>query len=1629
MNETSGLSPALEHLVQRSARGMVARARLSSAGLNRFLLRELARAPGSPDALMADPVFEMAKAWEAASSQMKDLDSDLLSSELLDALAKAKQQAMPADLHPYVHQLIAWEQSLKHKRSVLVSAGTGAGKTECFLIPILEDILANPHTGGGVRAILLYPLNALIESQRERLAAWANELGGRVRFALFNGDTVETEREAKIKSTKVELRSRTAIRDRPPEILVTNITMLEYLLLRAKDRSILDTSQGALRWIVLDEAHSYVGSQAAEMALLLRRVRSGFGVTPGQVRLIATSATIGGEDDALEKLTAFGAALAGRPESDIAVVEGHEVQPDLPPPGPDSPLDPAVLEAMTSSDAGSVLAVHPRIQTLQRTMADKGIFLSEVAQVLINDTSQISVAIRLLEVAGRASWQNQLLLPWRVHLFHRALGGIWACTDSSCPHMAKELTAENAGWYFGSVWTKARSRCDCGAPVFEVVACSECGREHLQGMFVDGTQPRLDPPEPGEGDDFALDAEPEEDDTPKGMPDFGWLATGQSIWLAEDGRIFDNRAPEDKRAWQFRLINSMDKRNCCPSAEKVRLMGLRYGPAFIMGNAIGGVLEDLAPPAGAPGLPAGGRKALTFSDSRQGVARLAAKLQQEAERSMTRAFLWHAVQEGSQADPENVRKLKSDIARLKAAGLDDLAEDKERALAAQTGSEPTSIPWLELVRRLAGHADLTNFAGEIWRSRMLGESLGNRPSNLAEMFLYRELFRRPRVQNNPETMGLLRLTFPKMEKRARNGAVPAPLAEAGIDNEGWLGLVQAAIDLEFRQALAVEMKCWIVPVAAPRFGKLNMIHHANTRTEDLPPKGRRWPNPSNKRRRLLRLIYSVIAGDPEDTADQDKAGVILDALWVLITTTAAYDFGRGGFRLKFEWAAVIRLDEAWLCPVTRRPYGYSIDGRSPNDPSRKMERISLPRLPTANAGGLTSDQRDRVSCWIENDDHVAKLRSRGLWTNLHDRMATFPSYVRAQEHSAQIARPTLQRYEEEFKAGRINLLNCSTTMEMGVDLADVRLVLNANVPPAVSNYRQRSGRAGRRGEPWAFTLTFCRDLPLDRRVAEDPAMFLRRPIVAPRVLFDSRSLVQRHVNAALLAIWLSEQGGQNVKGSIGSFMGAGTTESEPVLPDAQVDALLADLKSSWSHAQSERLMSLVKGTVLEGKSIGTLVKHTIDALKSLIKNWRREHRLLLDAAAAAKSDRDARRSMELRAKRLSSEFLLGEIARRGFTPAYGFPTDVVIFDNIVDRVIDDSGGASHFRRGCASRELDQAVREYAPGAEVVIDGLVHLSEGILPAWKAGVNASGLEDLRTFWSCPACHAFDLDSSNPIACEKCGHPTLEYRKVLRPAGFLGARPAHVGYENLSFVIADPVRVTAQAGEWLPAPNGAGRLRADPAGRVITSAAGSHGGGFAICLDCGRAEPMEIAQTGIPKPPPDAIKRHKPLLWRKTLRLTEDGFCPSADAPQRIQLNVHLAQVKNSDVWEWQLPTVATEESARALAAALRETLSERLGVEPAEIIPSADVSTGVDGEARVSVFLHDRAAGGAGLATRMVDLKTLATVLEGAANLLDCPEECGRGCPSCILRPDLNQRDITLDRPAALALTKELRSQIT
>ena len=1341
----------------------------------------------------------------------------------------------------------------------------------------------------------------------------------------------------------------------------------------------------------------------------------------------------------------FASDLAGVDEDRVRVIQGREVEIELPPPTADVALEPSIYSKRSAEDLWRNLATHPRIQRLKTAISDEGVTLSNAADILFDSEAADPKrdAQTVLDAAARATCPEtgERLLPWRAHLFHRALGGVWVCVDPCCEFRDPELSSQGSDWGFGAVWLRQRDRCDCGSPVFELRTCNECGTPNLVAGVEEGIQTRLVPIQPEQIDEFAVDAELEEAEPEADKP-YGGLdviahgtavlsqATGgraDSYLRVQDGVVFDNEPPSEGRWIRLSVNEDEAARACCPGAANAPLASQRYGPPFFMGVAMPSLIESLASPLDEPGRPLGGRRALSFSDSRQGTARLAAKLQQDAERNLTRAFLYHSVQGGAVLDDSERKKLEKQREGLLATNDPVLAE-LIPSIEEKLGGEAKPISWRDLVETFARQRELRDFATEVWRDRAGGgRELAEEPLKLSEMFLYRELLRRPKVQNNAETMGLVRLSFPDLERKA-SLTMPAALEESGADNKTWAALALTAIDFVFRAALATELPLdRLMPFVSPRTGRQPItICRPELAVANRPKNSRPWPGPipvAGRPSRLHRLVYALIDGDLDNRDDHDRAGPILSDLWKLIVSTVAKDIGGGAYQLEFSRIAVARLERGWLCPVTRRIFGYSPGGRSPYDPSRRLVPVDFPRLPSTNSGGLDPNIRTKMIHWCEKDERVAELRRDGIWTDLHDRAAAYAPFLRSQEHSAQIERPMLADYERLFKDGQINLLNCSTTMEMGIDIPNVQLVANGNTPPSISNYRQRLGRAGRRGEPWAFGLTFCRDLPLDRIVFENPKRFLKTLATVPAVRLDSPSLVARHVHAALLGAFLRDlPEGFDVLSSTGGFFGA---TDDGVSDSASADDFLIALRGKW--ACSGRLRSdltlLTKGTVLAARAADHLTGMTAESFERLLRRWRDEYAEILSRRDAA-VEPEVKQAFAIRARRMKGEFLLAELARRGFTPSYGFPVDVVTFDHLSGRERNQDSETIAFgdRRGGASRTLDIAIREYAPGAEIVVDGLVHRSEGVLPAWRALADASQLEDLQYFWECPSCRAFGLARLVPEVCPECHRQNPRWKRGLRPAGFLGRRAPHTGYENLGHAPYELPKLSASKGIWraLPHPE-AGRYRADSRGQIVTLGSGPHGNGYALCLDCGRAE----AEEGPDAPMPSAIRQHVPLARARGMSL-KGRYCPGGFTKlERIQRNVRFIHETQTDVFELQLPPGTGRRESIALAAGLREALAARLGAEVREIGVSIDTSKGPVNEDRVSAFLYDRASGGAGFSSRLAEADWFEECLKGAAERLSCIEDCSHGCPACVLRPDLNFGDVRLDRVAGLNLALKLR----
>lgn len=256
-----------------------------------------------------------------------------------------------ADLNPalinrrlYKHQERAIRATHIEERNVVVATGTASGKTESFLYPILFELYQQHLKGklheSGVRAMILYPMNALANDQRERLGKICSQLhqaGSKFRptFGQYIGQTPEHERDHRRNATARangrldgELIFRKEMRDTPPHILLTNYSMLEYLLLRPDDSPLFDRGRGIFwQFIVLDEAHQYRGAKGIEMGMLIRRLKQRLrdGGRRGAFRCIATSATISSKESRQDKeaVAEFGQELFDEPFNISGIVFGE----------------------------------------------------------------------------------------------------------------------------------------------------------------------------------------------------------------------------------------------------------------------------------------------------------------------------------------------------------------------------------------------------------------------------------------------------------------------------------------------------------------------------------------------------------------------------------------------------------------------------------------------------------------------------------------------------------------------------------------------------------------------------------------------------------------------------------------------------------------------------------------------------------------------------------------------------------------------------------------------------------------------------------------------------------------------------------------------------------------------------------------------------------------------------------------------------------------------------------------------------------------------------------------------------------------------------------------------------------
>ena len=1718
----------LPQLADRSRSAALSRLGFSHVPLYRHLSELFSRPFGETGSFLADPTFEATFGWKASPKKMSDLAGDLLCEKTINALNKPPKEKnkdgtlgdneyrIPLDRAPYIHQVKSWEILASPKpQSLIVASGTGSGKTECFMIPILDRLARLQQEQNsrliGVRALFLYPLNALINSQKSRLAAWTHQFDENIRFCLFNGTTPDKVQAHKKKEFPSEVMDRETLRASPPPILVTNATMLEYMLVRTADKPILEKSQGKLEWVVLDEAHSYVGSQAAEMALLIRRVLHAFGVSPEQVRFVATSATIGDpQGEAGEKLKNFLAQVAGVGTDRVHLVSGERHVEPLPDKFPDNKFSLDELEKIDSDPFPNQLSlarykalqnnsiarnIRQRLIENQKINQGKGgsgmvARLSEVCEVIFGkkekySAEQQTAALAWLDLLSCTTDADRSpFLPLRAHLFHQTISGIWACADRACP--AKAGTAlHDDQWPFGQIYLEPRKHCSCGSPAYELVACDDCGAPHLLAAERGGKL--LHPKASYAIDEFELESESDvehaDDDTPEDVEELGSneykILVVNRLLKGTDTQIINktNRQYVDVEDEQdtLRLIIQGDVGHgltcpCCGGGQdgnrRRRLFQeARIGAPFSLGVILPTLLE-FAPDGEKPAEhPYRGRRLLTFNDSRQGTARIAAKLQQESERDRVRGLVYHiALREGLKSSSNDAQKLRDEIKGfenlLAIAGdqgrtfIEGQIKDKHEQL--ERLSRPMPVKFDEMVRMLSGHGREFDLMLSHYRNDVSNESFADTigGTRLAQMFLIREFGRRPKRLNNLESMGLVAVHYLGLQSITN----PHP----GFTLEQWQSFLKICLDFFVRAGGSLEIdsswRNWLgIPFPQTWLVEQSTIEKDKTerrwpRAQYILKKGKKQPN---HRSTLVRLLANHLKADIETSYGEGVVDHALKAAWQALTEETGILKSAGGGRriLPLDQLAFSPMSAAWLCPVTRRLLDTTLDGVTPylpfnhTDLTRNCERVEIP-LYNMPFGGDKSEHQHIASAreWLKQQRQIEQLREQGVWPVMNDRTVELSPYFVTGEHSAQQPSKRLERYENAFKNGDLNLLSCSTTMEMGIDIGGISMVAMNNVPPHPANYLQRAGRAGRRKEARSTSLTLCKSNPHDQIVFSKTDWPFVSKLPAPVVSLNSDVIVQRHINSMVLSHFLATQ--VVAVGDDASKLTTGWFFTEPK-GSSTAERFIAWCES-FSDRQSLKLSTgvaqLIRHSCYHGAPPQSMVRNVSISMQSVLRSWIPEWENLcrqIEVTKIAGEENPAHKAAKYQIGRMAGEYLLRELATQGFLPAYGFPTHIAAFDNMtvsqakkLKREYEQSKGRednAYRHRELANRDRISALREYAPGAEIVMDGLVYRSSGITLNWHTPADqqeARETQAIKYAWRCHSCnHSGSVRQvEGPLTCaECCSEISKEHiRTYLEPAGFsvdFYSEPDN-DVTTQEFIPVEPPWVSSD-GEWSSLPNPSlGQFRVTTRGHIFHQSRGVNQKGYAICLACGRAEPMFEDE----KLPEKLKNPHRKLRGGKGDKGIEE--CPGSHEGWLVKLGVTLGHEEHTDVLEIQLKSISgnwlrDRDTALTLAVVLRDSLAHLLGIQSNEfgcdIKESRPDSTGVCR----SILIFDRHA--AGYASSAAEY--LESLFHTAHERLNCPVQCDSSCPHCVLDFDQRFNADNLDRHAALDfLTKDWLNQM-
>ena len=1289
---------------------------------------------------------------------------------------------------PYKHQAESWKE-LANGKSIVVTTGTGSGKTECFMLPLVSD-LKKQNQFGKIQAIFLYPLNALMEDQKDRLQELLN--GTQLRFAVYNGNLPndngsfiakpELRRQLQLQIAEEKRKypsivpTREEMWNNPPEIILTNPTMLEYMLLRNKDQHMF--TKDSLRWIVIDEAHTYTGAGAAELAMLIRRVLDAFDIQDANtIRFATSSATIGNASSTAQKnasIVKFIKDITG--SSNVVAIDGDRKYKVLPTDSPEL------------QRCRSLLNINDYVR---------------LDELFPNSGETIEQKLEQLDALCNLS--NPLKA--KLHLFYRVpTNGLRVRLTETVGHALKVRS-------FAPLQST-------GAPYLELMRCEHCGEFFAVGETVDGAPDKYMATSSSDGDIFDFDSSHE-----KSSKLIFSFTDKQISPQDKDGNtpvvIKDDTMSIDSSATQgaWHIIRNVQK--CCPCCGE-RLIGkasdnpqdedadsdesmpnaraYKVSGSFISRSLAPSILPNLMKSSD-PNLPHDGQQYISFVDSRQGAAKASMQQNLDEERLWIYSRIYHELlSRQKNVNPIILEKR----AELASKGIDQATIDMAFPLTIKP-----YIEWNEIFSLLDKDKDSDRLAYQFVNKRELSDEYDALSQTIEReaksKYLYsamiEQLGKRPKKAAAPETLGLFVSYYPKLEIITK---LPFEVEEfnnkfglnIGVDD--WKNLMKMYLDTYVRSNESLYLKngtgtdCLDIKNCCKRFGTTKPPRrpvHEPVITDD------------KQGRYLSTIVLLATLIDPSspninDTIydHKDDINPVLKAFWDDLRFTAkiiqeseyyngsAWVFDKDKdannstqYRMNVADIAFKLYDTVWMCDSrmakeknpSPRPVDTLFIGYAPyiiNNKAQLPLGASETWEPYPYILGLDNGRNvtgAEILSWAKtkrvNMCDANLWGDEGAFSNILEKIHSYPEIFIQAEHTAQVDKLIAKHSQELFKAGKINILACSTTMEMGVDLGNLEMVLMTSIPPHPSNYKQRAGRSGRNDNPKSACITLCSSDSVGLRTILNPMEnLINRPMQTPFVDLKSPQVIQRHANAYLFR--LSKIFFNNARGNANNLDQEIIEFFTPFAfgndnyginyeliidrdnPNTQVfpcNKLGDERRTKYYEFRifldncdvdpDNHLKTILKDTVYDSCET-QVIQNCKDDIKRCYEELSERADELAGAYDDAKtmtnanSDRvDTPYGFYLRHKysELLSKNLIAYFATNRFTPNANMPVNVVEFDISLGKL----GKYDRYKTNNPSYALQQAISQYSPGNTIVIENRTAVVRGLLYTGMFRANAT------------------------------------------------------------------------------------------------------------------------------------------------------------------------------------------------------------------------------------------------------------------------------------------------------------------